>query len=70
MHAKRMVQGLAVTMLGGLAMAFEYIRDRTAGRGDDFIVGVDKRQVEPRAQPTADCGLSSAHHANQDERFR
>ena len=51
-----------------LAMGFENIRDRHAGRRLDLDIGIEKRQAQPGRQPPADGRLAGAHHADQHDR--
>ena len=53
-----------------LAMGFENVRDRHAGRRLDLGIGVEKRQPQPRRQPPPDGGFAGAHHADQHDRTR
>ena len=53
-----------------LAMGFENVRYRHAGRRLDLGIGIEKRQPQPRRQPPSDGGLAGTHHAHQHDRTR
>ena len=53
---------------GALAMGFENLGNRAAGRSLDFGIGVAKGRIELRCQPPSDGALAGAHHAHKDDR--
>lgn len=52
---------------GRLAIAFKYIGDGHICRFFNFLIGIDKRQFEPQAEPATDRRFANAHHTDQHD---